>query len=378
VRNDTAQRLDPLGGLTARPFVIGAVAVSLLVSVSMSIASASQVSYPPLEVAGLLALVAAGVLFIRAASPFRAPFPLRAHATVCLLALLAILLNSLAQWGSNEVVRDDWGAVALAILTLMFGSYRPGWEIMVCAAVCSAVIAGLAVAQAHTFVADVPAPVFGILAAVPVLAAGAAASTFSRSLVGSLLQWRSAHGRPAASVSDGDDGDDVGRPDAARASHLVHLTEQVFPFLEGVVRDPQLSAADGDRARVLARELRTLMVIDAERSWLMRLVRDVRDPQHVADGMGEAERGYVRAMVGHMRRDDGLTDERMRLTLDAEGSHASCTLSVPCAPEHNPRVQLAPYIAVGRSIFDTVDWRVEHGMLTLRLTFQPTETRGNP
>ena len=374
MRNDTAQQLDPLGGLTARPFVIGAVAVSLLVSVSMSIASAPQVSYPLLEVAGLLALVAAGVFFIRAASPFRAPFPLRAHATVCLLALLAILLNSLAQWGSNEVVRDDWGAVALAILTLMFGSYRPGWEIMVCAVVCSAVIAGLAVAQAHTFAADVPAPVFGILAAVPVLAAGAAASTFSRSLVGSLLEWRSAHGQPLASVAV----DDVGRADVATASHLVHLSEQVFPFLEGVVRDPQLTAADGDRARVLARELRTLMVIDAERSWLIRLVRDVRDPQHVADAMGEAERGYVRAMIGHMRRDDGLRDERMRLTLHADGSHATCTLSVPCAPEHNPRVPLAPYIAVGRSIFDSVDWRVERGMLTLRLTFQPNETRGNP
>ena len=378
MRNDTAQQLDPLGGLTARPFVIGAVAVSLLVSVTMSIASASQISYPLLEVAGLLALAAAGVFYIRAASPFRAPFPLRAHATVCLLALLAIVLNSLAQWGSNEVVRDDWGAVALAILTLMFGSYRPSREIIVCAVVCSAVIGGLAVAQAHTFVADVPAPVFGILAAVPVLAAGAAASTFSRSLVGSLLEWRSAHGRPAASAPD--DGDDGGgnRADVATASHLVHLSEQVFPFLEGVVRDPQLTAGDGDRARVLARELRTLMVIDAERSWLTRLVRDVRDPQHLADAMGEAERGYVRAMIGHMRRDEGLTHERMRLTLQAEGSHATCTLSVPCAPQHNPRVQLAPYIAVGRSIFDSVDWRVERGLLTLRLTFQPNETRGNP
>jgi len=86
----------------------------------------------------------------------------------------------------------------------------------------------------------------------------------------------------------------------------------------------------------------------------------------------------VRSVIGHLRRDDGLTDERMRLTLHAEGSHATCTLSVPCAPEHNPRVQLAPYIAVGRSIFDSVDWRVERGMLTLRLTFQPNETRGNP
>lgn len=372
MRDDTAQQLDPLGGITARPFVIGAVVISLVVAVSMSLTTRSQISHPLLEMAGLLALAAAGVFFVRASSPFRAPFPLRAHATVCLLALLAVLLNSLAQWGSNDVVRDDWGAVALAILTLMFGSYRPGWEIIVCSVFCAAVIAALAVAQADAFAADVPAPVFGILACVPVLAAGAAASTFSNSLVGSLLQWRSAQTHTAASVAA-----DTEQATVSKASHLVHLTDQVFPFLEGVVHDPQLTVADGARARVLARELRTLMVIDAERSWVMRLVRDVHDPLHVADRMGDAERGFLRAVIGHIRRDEGLQGERMRLALHSVENVATCTLSVPTAGEHNPRVQLAPYVAVGRSIFGTVDWQVEGDVLTLRLEFRPTETRGS-
>jgi len=372
MRDDTAQQLDPLGGITARPFVIGAVVISLVVAVSMSLTTRSQISHPLLEIAGLLSLAAAGVVYVRATSPFRAPFPLRAHATVCLLALLAILLNSLAQWGSNDVVRDDWGAVALAILTLMFGSYRPGWEIIVCAVFCAAVIAALAIAQADTFAADVPAPVFGILACFPVLAAGAAASTFSNSLVGSLLQWRAAQTHTVASVVD-----DTEQTTVSQASHLVHLADQVFPFLEGVVHDPQLTAADGDRARVLARELRTLMVLDAERSWAVRLVRDVHDPHRLADRMGESQRGFVRAMIGHMRRDEGLQGERMRLTLHGADGLATCTLSVPTTGEHNPRVQLAPYIAVGRSIFDTVDWRVEGDVLTLHLEFRPNETRGS-
>ena len=372
MKDDTAQQLDPLGGITARVFVIGAVVISLGVAVAMSLASASQLSNPLFEVAGLLVLAAAGVFFVRAASPFRAPFPLAAHATVCLLALLAVLLNALAQWGSNQVVRDDWGAVALAILTLMFGSYRPAWEIIVCSVFCSAVIAAIAIVQAPTLAADVPAPVFGILAAVPVLAAGAAASAFSNSLVGSLLDWRSAESHPEASVVD-----DIEQTTVSTASHLVHLTEQVFPFLEGVGHDPQLTVADGDRARILARELRTLMVLDSERSWAVRLVRDVRDPQHIADRMGEAERGFVRAMISHVRRDEGLRGERMRLTLRGGEKHATCTLSVPCDPDHNPRVRLAPYVAVGRSIFDTVEWRVERDTLTIHLTFQPIETRGS-
>ena len=367
MRNDTAQELDPLGGITARLFAIGAVGVALLVAFSMSVITAGQTNSPGLEIAALAAITASGAFYIRAVSPFRAPFPRSAHAVVCLLALLAVVLNSAAQWGTNTVVRDDWAPIALAVLTLTFGSWRPGWEIFACTVVCAAVIGGLAFAQADTFAADVPAIVFAILPATPVLATGFAAAAFSRSLVDSLLTWRS---RAAQAEASGPD--ETRQTAPARASHLVHLDEQVYPFLERVAREPQLTAGDGERARVLARELRTLLVLDAERSWLSRVVRDVDDRHRFAERMGESERGYLRALVSHMRNSAAFDDERMRVMLHGSEWEATCTIIVPCRAPHNPRVQLAPYIAVGRSVFGTVAWNMGHdNTLSITLTFDP-------
>jgi hypothetical protein len=367
VRNDTAQELDPLGGMTARLFAIGAVGVALVVAYSMSVITAAQTNNVWLELAALAAITASGAFYIRAASPFRAPFPRSAHAVVCLLALAAVVLESAAQWGTNPVVRDDWAPIALAILTLTFGSWRPGWEILACTLFCAVVIGVLAYAQADDFAADVPAIVFAVLPATPVLATGAAASAFSRSLVDSLLAWRSSANQPQASAPDVEN-----PPLPARASHLVHLDEHVYPFLERVAGAPELTAADGERARVLARELRTLLVIDAERSWLSRIVRAVDDRHRFAERMGEAQRGYLRAVLAHLRGSEAFDDARMRVMLHGSEWEATCTIVVPCRPGHNPRVQLAPYIAVARSVFGTVAWNMGHdSTLSITLTFDP-------
>ena len=369
MRNDTPQRLDPLGGMTARLFVIGSAVVALVVAVTLSLSTFDQLSAPVLEVAALLAITAAAGYYVRAASPFRAPFPRRAYVVVNLLGLAAIVLNSAAQWGTNEIVRDDWPPIAFAVLALTFGSWRPGWEIATGTVVATLTVGTIAFVQADTFAADVPGLVFAILAATPILATGAAASAFSRSLVGSLLDWRSAGAGPATSETPSE-GDGV----AARASHLVHLEDHVYPFLERVAETAEVSADDGDRARVLARELRTLLVLDGERSWLSRIVRTTDDPRRIADRMSEAQRGLVRSLVAHVRNNAAFDHDRMRLTLRGDEWEATCTIEVPCDAAHNPRVQLAPYVAVARSVFGTVSWQIARGAMAITVTFDPSTT----
>jgi len=365
MRSDTPQRLDPLGGLTARLFAFGAVFVALVVAVTLSLSTIDQLSNPYLEIAALVAIAAAGGWYVRAASPFRAPFPRSSYLIVNVLGLAAIALDSAAQWGTNEIVRDDWGPIAFAVLTLTFGSWRPGWEIAVGTAVAAVFVGTLAFVQADTFAADVPALVFAILPATPILATGAAASAFSRSLVGSLVAWRAGVVGPATSApSDG----------GAPASHLVHLENHVYPFLERVAENAEVSADDGDRARVLARELRTLLVLDGERSWLSRIVRTTDDPQRIAEHLSEAQRGVVRSLVTHVRNNAAFEHERMRLTLRGDEWEASCTIEVPCVAAHNPRVQLAPYVAVARSVFGTVSWRIARDAMTITLVFDPSTT----
>jgi hypothetical protein len=362
----TAQELDPLGGITARVLVVAAVVVSIVVAVAMSLMTADQVSNPALEVAALLAFAAAGLYYVRATSPFLAPFRRRSHAVVCLLALAAVVLDALAQWGTNVVVRDDWAPIGLAILTITFGAYRPAWEIGACAVVGALFIGGLAFAQADSFAADVPPLVFAILPATPVLAAGVAAASFSRSLVGTLREWRAGGLQAEASEPE--------PSPHPKAAHLVHLDEEVLPFLERLVGDGVVSEEDGERARVLATELRSIMVIDSERSWLGRLVAGVDDPEHYADRMALPERGFVRALVAHLRAGPAFYDDRMRVTVRGTEWEASCVIEVPCAPLSNPRVQLAPYIAVARNVFGTVAWRIARSTLTITLAFEPTVT----
>jgi hypothetical protein len=371
VNRRTAQELDPIGGITARVLVVAAVCIAVAVAVGMSLSTIDQVSVPWLEGAALLAFAGACVSFVRFTSPFLATFPRSAHAFVCLLALAAVALDALAQWGSNTAVGDDWPPITLAILTITLGFYRPAWEIAAWAVGGAVVIGAIAAAQADSFSAQVPAAVFAILPATPVLAAGLAAASFSRSLVGSLLDWHSAAG-PAAASAPGE----AQSAEPSKASHLVHLDDEVLPFLERVLRAEAVTEGDGERARLLAGELRSLMVLDSERSWLARLVAGSDDPERYADRMSLAERGFVRALVAHLRASAALDDERMRLSVRGGEWEASCTIEVPCVPGSNPRVQLAPYVAVARSVFGTVAWRIVRGTLTMTLTFDPTSSDG--
>jgi len=358
----TAQRLDPLGGITARVLVVVAVAIALVEAVVMSRVTADQISYPAFEAVALIAIALSGVYLIRATSPFRPAFSMRSHAIVCLLALAAVVFNSAAQWGSNTVVRDDWGPLALATITLTLGSYRPAREILLCSSMTAAVVGALGLVQADTFRSDVPELVYAIIPAVPIFATGVAAAAFSRSLVASLLDWRSSAGADAASALS-----DTEQSVPQKASHLVHLDEQAIPFLRVVAHTGEVSEADGARARVLARELRTLMLIDTERSWLERIVQRVSDPQRLAERMGESERGFLRAVVAHVRHSELFDAATLRLSLREHETGQTVTAEVQCLPGTNPRVQLAPYIAVAHSLFSGVDWQIADATLTIVL-----------
>jgi hypothetical protein len=367
----TAQQLDPLGGLTARLLVKAAVAIGGVVAVVMSIVTADETSRPALEVGALVAFGLAGWYFIRATSPFRPPFTLVDHMVVCLLLIVAVVLDAAAQWGTNSYVRDDWPVLALAIVTVAFGSYRPDWEIVVCAVVLSLFVGGLAALQAPAFDSDVPWTVYALLSATPVVAAGCGAASFSRSMVAALLEWR-------AGADAGDHA--VEEADAAmreRASHLVHLDAEVIPFLERIAGGDEVTEADGGRARVLARELRTLMVMDAERSWLSRLAPRVVDDARVADRMTSAQRGYVRAVLAHIASSAVFDADSVSVEIEGAGPDgtARCIVRAHCVDQRSPRVQLAPYVAVARTVFAGVDMGYSASSVILALEFVPTATQ---
>ena len=367
----TAQQLDPLGGITARYFAIGAAVSAIAISIGMSVSTFDRIDSPVLEIVALLLMAGAGGHYIRATSPFRAPFRRVDHVLLYTFGVGAVVCSAAAQWGSNLVVRDDWAPIALAILTFTLGSWRPGWEILLCAGITSLLVAAIAIVQADTFSADVPYPVFGIITAAPLLASAAAASAFSNSLVRTLLTWRTAATAEATAVAAAPT---TGPPAPEPGGHpnprqLDYLDAQVVPFLTGLTLQEALSEAEVDQARRFADELQRLIAEESAQSWLSQLEPGADDPLKLAVLMNSNERGFVRALVDHLRTGSAYSREGLTLTLDMGERWPSCVVVVPCLPGASARVQLAPYIAVARTVFRAVDWQLVGGQLEICLTF---------
>ena len=342
----TPQQLDPLGGITARLVVIAAGIFAIITAAVMSVAGASQISKPLLAVAAVLVLVATVAFFVAATSAFRPPFSLVSHFVVYGGALLAVLLNAASQWGTNAFVRDDWGPVAMAIVIFTLGSYRAWPELLGSALISAVALAVLAALESDSLTTPVPVGVYALAIATPVLASGVASAAFSATLVEILRDWRAGvltvrreQSAPQPDVLAG----------AAASSHLGYLHGEVIPFLESVVASGEIGDRDGPRARSLSSELRALMVLDAEQSWAEQLVDSLDDPDRVAQRLSPGQRGSLRALVAHLRGAENSVAGSIALSMTPGGGE----LTARIAPGSNPRVRLAPFVAVARGIFPT-------------------------
>ena len=372
---ESPQALDPLGGLSARILVWVACALIPLLGVLTSILSAREISYPVFSVLAIFVVAIACVYYIRATSPFRAPFTMGSHAVVCLLALLGVGLDALGQAQTNSLVRDDWAPVAIAALTVTFGAYRPPWEILVCALFTTAAVAMIVYAGAASYVANVPPAVFASLAAMPVLAAGLASAAISRSLVTDLRAWREREEAP------GDLSVTAHEPGAVLESTVAHhraLAERgAVPFLQAIVDAEQITEEDAGRARELSSELRALMILDDEQRWVTRLVTGVDDPHRLSDGMDPDQRGCLRAIVTHVESsgDNAASSLSLSFAIDARGrarakaATVCCTLAFDIRSARTTRVQLGPFVAIARAVFSDATIEFTGTRATIRLSF---------
>ena len=345
MRNDeTPQELDPLGGITARLIVIVGGIIALVIAIGMSAANASEISNPLLGVAAIVALGLTAAYFVRVSSPYRAPLRFHSHVIICLGAIAAIALEALSQWGTNTLIRDDWGPIAMAVVVITLGSYRPPLELFAGAIASAALVALIAVgvSMSGSLVTPVPLTVFIVTMATPVLAAGIGSAAFSASSIRSHRSWRCELETTHEVAPFTED---------APTGHLAFLHGTVIPFLDSVVTTGHLSDDDGARARRLAQELRVLMVLDSEQSWLTGVVDRFEDPARVAHELDSAQRASLRAIITHVQSSAAFAKGTARLRLGLENGEAIGVLETDVVAVGNARVQLAPFIAVARSAF---------------------------
>lgn len=311
------QELDPLGGVTAQVigwlFTIGAAGVA----VGLTVVHREEYTQPVLLAAAFVALAGALATVFVASKPRRAPFTRGSALIMYGFGLLAVLLEAFAQWGTNVSARSDWAPVALALLVLLTGCFRPATEILVCSAISVGVVVVVATTGSVASQSPFPPFVAAGLTAGPVLATGVGSAVFSATLVRRLLRWREATGgrrRDAAEQLRARARQDL------RDERVELVESEVGPFLRGLLAQGEVSSADAVRAAELGSALRGALVTQADGVWLEGLVAELHDPAGLAARMDDTQRAAVEAACS------ALGDRHAAATLAREGDGIRLTL----------------------------------------------------
>jgi hypothetical protein len=374
-RERTPQQVDPVGALASRPVSLITVVAALAVAVSATLSGRDEIVDPAASVGAVAALAAAGLVLVLSASPLRAPFRRRSLVAVVVLSCAAVALEALGLLGQNELVRDDWSSLAVGVLLLGVAPYRPAAEILVAGLVVAVVVAVVVLLERPWFVTAVPTTTFVVVAVVPVVALSAAAASFSRTFTLLVERWidRATTFRRASA--------DELRASIARSvqqDRVTILNRDVVPFFSSLVDRGAVTAADAQRARDIADQLRVSMVAEADRSWLEHLFISptsgvsgiVVDPDFVASAMTADHRTSLRALLVAFGERDGVQADDVRVDLRRVDERVEALVSVPTTVgEFVVRRRFAPWFAVLRIVFGDLQVDATSPLLTLRFSY---------
>lgn len=375
----TRQQLDPVGSLGNRMLAIVLAVGAFYYGIVMTVRSLDQVSSLPLAVLALLWLAAASLTVVFATSPGRAPFTRSSHVVIHLLALGAVVLSVASQWGTNRLIQDDFGPMALGFLMLAIGPYRPATELAAAGSLSAVFIGFVTLLEVPMFQSTTPPVAFVIVGMTPVLALSYASASYSGRLVESLERWQRRAMRSVASrtsrLRDG-----IAR--SVQHDRVMILGRDVLPFFNSVLDRGSLTPADRLRAREIADSIRSLMVAEADRTWLEvvagddgmdaeRLQRTVVDPAGRASAMITDQRTVLRALIVAILDEPAFIEHSLRIELGGRGKVCRGVLSAGLDTSDSfVRSAFAPYFAVMRIVFSNLQVEFQNLTLTIGFTYE--------
>lgn len=377
------QQLDPIGtfgnNLTTILFTMSAFGIAaMLVSSGFD-----RITNQPLAIVSLLLLGASCTYLVLASNPIRAPFTRRAMIIILLTCLVACAFELASEWGATQTVANGWGPIALGLLILSMGPYRPARE-LVASGTLAAVFFGFLIVVDAGSSAD-PTPVLALVAVaiMPILALAFATAAHSKAVVEGLERWQRKVMRPGRVVSR-EDADGIAR--SVQQDRVTILNREVLPFFLEIIEKPAVSNADRERARDIAASIRKVMVAEVDRSWLEHAVDQltatdvtspaaaeplVRDDDHVANHMSYDQRTALRAFIGALHEGSAHRAGFMKIELFRDGTvfRAVMVAELEIA-DYAVRSRFAPYFAVLRVMFTDLRLEYLHGVLTLSFSYE--------
>ena len=375
----TRQQLDPVGTLGNRTLAVVLATGAFLYGLVMTIRTFDQVTNVMLAVLALAWLAAAALTVTVASAPERAPFTSASHTVVQLLALGSIALSVASQWGSNKYIHDDFGPVALGLLILSMGVYRPAIELATAGGLAAIFVGFVTLLEVPALHTSMPSVSFVLVGMIPILALSFASASYSGSLVDSLERWQQ---RARRSVAQRTDRLRDGITRSVRQDRVMILGRDVLPFFTSVLERDTIAPRDRVRAREIADSIRILMVAEADRTWLEVVAgddgihfdevhRSVTDRDGRASWMGTDQRTALRAVIVALLDEPTFVPGTLTITLTGTKNVARGVIAADIdADDHVVRDGFAPYFAVMRIVFTGLTVDYQHPTLTVRFSYE--------
>lgn len=384
VQERSRQQLDPIGtfgnNLSTILFTMSAFGVAAYIVVR----GFDRITNPPLAVVALLLLGASCAYLVLASNPIRAPFSRGAMTIVLLTCLIASAVDMASEWGEVRPVINGWGPIALGLLILAMGPYRPPREIAAAGSITAVFFGFLTVVHAGASTGDIPVLAIVAVSVMPILALSYATASHSRSVVDGLERWQRKVMRPGRVVTREDE-DGIAR--SVQQDRVTILNREVLPFFLEIIEKPAVSNADRQRARDIAASVRKVMVAEVDRSWLEQAVEQltaadpsatdrvtetlVRDDDHVANHMSYDQRTALRAFIVALHESSAHRADFMKIELFRDDSLFRAVLVAELEiADFTVRTRFAPYFAVLRVMFPDLRLEYLHGVLTLSFSYE--------
>ena len=377
------RQIDPLATLASFPLTVAAACAAPIIAGLLTVQHLDEIDSPVIMIAALVVLVMACVILVvrvMAANAVRQQFSAVTHMTIVGLAVLAAALASIAQWRSNEMLRDDWGPIAVGILLLGIAPYRSIRSLVVSGGIAALLIGLLTAIQAQPMVSPVPTMAYVVLAMTPVLALSAGGVAYAIAAMQSRERWQLVTAEFARAHAS-----NLRDPIARSVQHerVMLLDREVVPFFTSVLQRQSITTDDTDRAQRIASTVRGIMVAEANRSWLGATVDEiatrvgtpplnaVSDLGRSTDRMSFSQRAAVRALLDALISHPDFDPSTFTAATATTATHVSMSITATVASR--PRCLnnvVAPYLAVIRAVFCDLEVTVASPNLTLRFSYE--------
>jgi hypothetical protein len=363
----TPQQIDPLSWFT-RPLVPVAFAVlSVLVGVATSVLQWSLARQPWLDVSAVACIASACLLVQIATRPLRPTFGPRHALAPLALAVGGLALSTLSAIDSDTLVQYWWASIGVGCVLAALAPFSTARQVVGYGTGLTAVTAACGYVAFAAESRVWPGLSVTLIAACGPVVATVATATFCYVVVSRTRSLLLGAEQPAPDAPS----DELARQVERRT--LARLGSRVAPFLEGIAEAGEVTAADRALAGQLARQLRSDLVSQVNRTWLDSVALFGRiyvvDPDKLADRMNSAQRTALRALLLSVTTNPAAAAGSLFIELrgEADGSTAVALSLDFSLPEGRRTMLLAPYYLTLQTTVDSLTWDPSRDLLRFQL-----------